>query len=104
MPLPDRLTKRLRLDLPILQAPMAGAQGAALAVAVSRAGGLGAIPCAMLTAETARREVQLFRQQTDRPLNLNFFCHARPAPDPARLAAWKARLAPQYRSAALCLV
>ncbi len=45
------LTRRLGIELPILQAPMAGVQGAELAVAVSEAGALGALPCAMLTPE-----------------------------------------------------
>ena len=36
------------IQLPIIQAPMAGAQGSALAVAVSNAGALGSLPCAML--------------------------------------------------------
>ena len=41
---------RLALDVPIIQAPMAGVQGSALAIAVSSAGGLGSLPCAMLDA------------------------------------------------------
>jgi nitronate monooxygenase len=40
--------------LPIVQAPMAGAQGAALAIAVCEAGGLGSLPCAMLTPAELR--------------------------------------------------
>ncbi|HLH53551.1 MAG TPA: nitronate monooxygenase, partial [Verrucomicrobiae bacterium] len=45
------------IELPIIQAPMAGVQGSALAVAVSNAGGLGSLPCAMLTPETMRKEL-----------------------------------------------
>ncbi len=96
-----RIQELLGIDLPILQAPMAGAQGAAMAIAVSEAGGLGALPCAMLSAEQRDREWSTIRAATARPVNLNFFCHAPPAPDPARLAAWRARLAPLYREAAL---
>ena len=43
------LQRLLGIELPIIQAPMAGVQGSALAIAVSNAGGLGSLPCAMLT-------------------------------------------------------
>src|SRR5688572_19905793 len=66
------------IDLPIIQAPMAGAQGSALAVAVSNAGGLGSLPCAMLDAEAMRQELAAIRAQTTKPFNVNFFCHAQP--------------------------
>jgi nitronate monooxygenase len=92
-----RLLDLFGIEHPIVQAPMAGAQGAALAVAVSKAGGLGSLPCALLMIEQARTEVQIIRQQTDRPFNLNFFCHRPPAPDAAREAKWVERLAPYRR-------
>jgi nitronate monooxygenase len=91
------LEELLGIDLPIIQAPMAGVQGSALAVAVSRAGGLGSLPCAMLAAEAMRRELSAFRAQTTRPINVNFYCHAMPAPDPEREARWRALLAPYFR-------
>jgi nitronate monooxygenase len=97
----DRFLTVLGITLPILQAPMAGAGDHRLAVAVAQAGGLGAIPCAMLTPARIREEVAAFRAQTDAPLNLNFFCHAAQVPDPASLAAWQHRLAPYYREAGL---
>ena len=94
---PDRrLLDLFGCELPIVQAPMAGAQASALAVAVSQAGGLGSLPCALLSLEQMRAELQIIRQQTDRPFNLNFFCHRPPAPDAAREAAWIERLA-RYR-------
>ena len=96
-----KLLNLLGITLPILQAPMAGAGDHRLALAVARAGGLGALPCAMLTPERIREEVAAFRQQTDAPLNLNFFCHTAPGSDPARLAAWQQRLAPYYREMGL---
>jgi nitronate monooxygenase len=92
-----RLLDLFGIEHPIVQAPMAGCQGAALAVAVSKAGGLGSLPCALLSVEQMRSELQIMRQQTDRPFNLNFFCHEPPAPDAAREAAWIERLAP-YRA------
>lgn len=82
------------IELPIVQAPMAGIQGSAMAVAVSNAGGLGSLPCAMLTPDTLRSELQAITAQTTRPWNLNFFCHTPPAPDAAREARWRAALAP----------
>ncbi|WP_312934774.1 nitronate monooxygenase [Pseudomonas sp.] len=94
---PDtRILDLFGIELPILQAPMAGASGSALAIAVGRAGGLGALPCAMLDADQTRAEVTAFRQACTGPLNLNFFCHQPPEPDAARAEAWKQALARYY--------
>jgi len=90
------LSQLLGISLPILQAPMAGVQGSALAIAVSNAGGLGALPCAMLGPEALRKELAALRAQTERPFNVNFFCHAPPPPDAARDAAWRERLQPYF--------
>lgn len=84
------------IELPIVQAPMAGVQGSALAVAVSNAGGLGSLPCAMLGADALRQELAAIRSQTDRPFNVNFFCHAPPQASAARDAAWRDALAPYF--------
>ncbi len=90
------LQQHLGIELPIIQAPMAGAQGSALAVAVSNAGGLGSLPCAMLTVEAMKAELAAIKAGTTRPFNVNFFCHTPPAPDAAREDAWRAALAPYY--------
>ena len=95
------LQQLLGIDLPLLQAPMAGVQGSALAIAVCEAGGLGALPCAMLTPDTIRAEVAAIRAGTGRPFNLNFFCHQPPTPDDARESAWRTTLAPYYRELGL---
>jgi nitronate monooxygenase len=87
----------LGTDFPLIQAPMAGSQGSALAIAVSNAGGLGSLPCAMLDAQAMRKELEAIRAQTAKPCNVNFFCHVQPAPDAAREAAWRAALAPYYK-------
>lgn len=84
------------IDLPIIQAPMAGVQGSKLAVAVSNAGGLGSLPCAMLSLDAMRDELAAIKAQTAKPFNVNFFCHAPPTPDPEREARWLASLAPYY--------
>jgi nitronate monooxygenase len=81
---------------PIIQAPMAGANLAEMAIAVSRAGGLGSLPCGMLSVAAARRELELIRQQTIQPINANFFCHSVPPPEAARSRRWQARLQPYY--------
>src|SRR3954447_16222583 len=85
------------VDLPIIQAPMAGVQGCALAIAVSNAGGLGSLPCALLTPDAMRKELAAIRAQTDRPYNVNFFCHTPPAADARREEAWRETLAPYYK-------
>lgn len=84
------------IEVPVLQAPMAGVQVHALALAVNEAGGLGALPCAMLTQQQLREELQALRAGTRRPFNVNFFCHTPPPPDAAREAAWRQALAPYY--------
>lgn len=91
------LPELLGSELPIIQAPMAGSQGSALAVAVANVGGLGSLPCAMLGLDAMRGELVAFRSQSSKPLNVNFFCHTTPAPDAAREAKWQATLAPYYR-------
>jgi nitronate monooxygenase len=90
------LQSLLGIELPIIQAPMVGVQGSALAVAVSEAGGPGSLPCAMLSPEALRAELAAIRRQTDRSYNVNFFCHAPPAPGAGPEAAWRTALAPYY--------
>lgn len=90
------LQELLHIELPILQAPMAGVQGSALAIAVSNAGGLGALPCAMLDLEALRTELATIKAQTSKPFNVNFFCHAPPTLDTERENVWRAKLGPYY--------
>lgn len=92
----------LGIDIPLVQAPMAGVQGSALALAVSGARALGSLPAAMLTPEQLRSELAVLAA-SERPYNVNFFCHTPPVPDPAREAAWRAALAPFYAEAGLDL-
>ncbi len=95
------LTDLLGIEIPIVQAPMAGVQGSRLALAVSNAGALGSLPCALLSAEAVRKELGAIRTGTDRPFNVNFFCHVNPAPDPERDAAWRSALRPYYEELGL---
>lgn len=92
------LRELLGIELPIIQAPMAGVQGSALAVAVSNAGGLGSLPCAMLSLDALRNELATIRAQTTRPFNANFFCHVPPAVNAEREAAWRAALSPYFKA------
>ncbi len=93
----NRLARLLGIELPIIQAPMAGVQAGALAAAVSEAGGLGSLPCAMLTPETMASELELISARTRKPYNVNFFTHVPPPADAAREAKWRERLGSYYR-------
>ncbi len=96
-PWPDRrILDLFGIDLPIIQAPMAGSSTPEMAAAVSAAGGLGSMPAAMLSPDQLREAVGTIRAATNRAFNLNFFCHQPPADDPARDLAWRAALAPYY--------
>ncbi|WP_101068140.1 NAD(P)H-dependent flavin oxidoreductase [Roseovarius salinarum] len=94
---PDmRFCELLGLDHPVIQAPMAGTSGPALAAAVSNAGGLGSLGCATLPPQRLRDEMRALAERTNRPVNLNFFCHAEPKMDADRHAALMDALAPHY--------
>jgi nitronate monooxygenase len=94
---PDRrLLELFEIEVPIVQAPMAGAQGSELAAAVARAGGLGSIACSLLDDDAVRAEVAAFRAATHGRLNLNFFCHDPVPGDPAVDDAWNRTLAPYH--------
>jgi nitronate monooxygenase len=95
------LRSLLGIELPIIQAPMAGVQDGVLAVAVSEAGALGSLPCAMLGVDAMRREIVAIRSRTTKPFNVNFFCHRPPTPDAACEAAWRKLLAPYYEELGL---
>lgn len=75
---------------------MAGAQGAALAIAVCEASGLGSLPCAMLSAAQVRAEVAAIRAATSRPFGLNYFCHSPGVLDAAGSARWQQKLSPFF--------
>ena len=94
---PDRRIQDLfGIELPIVQAPMAGPTLADMVIGAAQAGALGSLPCAMLSPQQVREQHALIRAATDAPVNLNFFCHRSPSADPARDAIWRERLAPYY--------
>ena len=91
------LQRLLGIELPIVQAPMAGVQGSALAIAVSSAGGLGSLPCAMLGPDAMRSELVAIKAQCGVRFNVNFFCHVPPPVSAEREEGWRAALAPYYK-------
>lgn len=94
---PDRrILELFGIEHPLVQAPMAGANDAELAIAVSEAGGLGSLPCAMLTADGVRTGIETIRARTNRAFNVNFFCHAVPRPDAQAADRWRQRLSAYY--------
>ncbi|MCE0759266.1 nitronate monooxygenase [Marinobacter sp. G11] len=93
----NALTALFNVEKPIIQAPMAGVQDYRLAAAVSNAGGLGSLPCAMLGAEALREELKALNEATQQPYNLNFFAHTPPEPNEQQEANWQQALAPYYK-------
>lgn len=92
----DHARELLGVELPIIQAPMAGVQDSSLAIAVARAGGLGSLPCAMLSTDQLESELQIITSSINTPINLNFFCHSTPDPDPKADAQWQETLRPFF--------
>jgi nitronate monooxygenase len=90
------LTELLGIELPIIQAPMAGAQSSAMAIAVALAGGLGSLPCAMLSPDQIRSELAKIRAATDKPINVNFFCHEEPVTNAELDNRWREKLSRYY--------
>ncbi|CAL78230.1 putative 2-nitropropane dioxygenase [Bradyrhizobium sp. ORS 278] len=94
---PDRrFLDLVNTEHPIVLAPMAGVMDADLVIAVAQAGGLGSLPCAMLSADKVREQVRIIRQRVSAPVNTNFFCHTPVEADAAREAGWKRRLGAYY--------
>lgn len=91
------LCQILGTELPLIQAPMAGVQGSRLAIAISNTGALGSLPAAMLSASDLDQSLARLSEATDKPVNINFFCHQQPAEDSAAVASWQTHLEPYYR-------
>jgi nitronate monooxygenase len=90
------LLARIGIDLPIFQAPMAGTSTPAMAAAVSNAGALGAIGIAAESVEGAGKMIRATQALTNRPFNVNVFCHRPATANAAVEAAWIARLKPEF--------
>ena len=99
---PDRrLLDLFKSEFPIVLAPMAGVMDADLVIAAAQGGALGSLPCAMMSVEKAREQINIIRQRVSAPVNMNFFCHKAVDADPAREAGWKQRLGPYYKELGL---
>ena len=99
---PDRrLIDLFKIEFPIVLAPMAGVMDADLVIAAAQGGALGSLPCAMLSTEKAREQIQIIRQRVSAPVNMNFFCHKPVPADASREAAWKERLSPYHEELGL---
>src|SRR6202048_444790 len=99
---PDRrIIDLFKTEFPIVLAPMAGIMDADLVIAAAQGGALGSLPCAMISAEKTREQINIIRQRVTAPVNMNFFCHKPVDADPAREAGWKARLSPYYKELGL---
>jgi nitronate monooxygenase len=99
---PDRrLLDLFQTEFPIVLAPMAGVMDADLVIAASQGGALGSLPCAMLSVEKAREQLNIIRQRVSAPVNMNFSCHKAVDIDPKSDAQWKQRLVPYYKELGL---
>jgi nitronate monooxygenase len=95
---PDRrFLDLVKTEYPIVLAPMAGVMDTDLVIAVAQGGGLGSLPCAMLSAEKAREQVSIVRQRVSAPVCMNFFCHTPVEADASREAGWRRRLGAYYQ-------
>lgn len=86
----------LGVEHPLIQAPMAGVSTPTLAASVSNAGALGSLGFGASTVAEAREAIRQTRALTDKPFNLNLFCHRPAVPDPARDEHWITHLAPLF--------
>ena len=90
------LLETLDIDLPIIQAPMAGVSTPAMAAAVSNAGALGSIGIGASDCKAAAAMITHVRDRTARSFNVNVFCHQSPTENYALEAAWLERLRPYF--------
>jgi nitronate monooxygenase len=88
--------RELGIELPIIQAPMAGMSTPEMAAAVSNAGGLGSIGVGAVDADATHQMIAAVRARTGRPFQVNVFCHKPGVADAAREASWLARLEPDF--------
>jgi nitronate monooxygenase len=92
----NALVSKLGIELPLIQAPMAGVSTPEMAATVSNAGALGSVAVGTVDSDTARQLIAAVRSLTDRPFNVNVFCHQPAGADERRERAWLARLEPEF--------
>lgn len=86
----------LGISRPLIQSPMAGVQNSELTLAVCKAGALGSLPCAFLSADALEKELDRLSKATDQPYNLNFFCHSPQSVGQKEHSTWVKALLPFY--------
>ena len=91
-----RLEDLIGIEHPVIQAPMAGSATVELAAAVAEAGGLGSLGSATASPEALHEQAGRLRALTDRPFNLNFFCHDSPELSDLDAAGVREDLRPLY--------
>ena len=91
-----RITDLFGIERPVIQAPMAGANGPEMVIAVSEAGGLGSLPAALYSPRQLVDALDTVRAATRRPINVNFFAYTAAPDDAAKQNAWHERLSPYY--------
>jgi nitronate monooxygenase len=90
------LSELLGVDLPIIQAPMAGVSTPAMAAAVSSAGALGSIGVGATDAQGARDMIAAVRERSSLPFNVNVFCHRPARANSSVELEWIERLRPEF--------
>ncbi|BCI65648.1 NAD(P)H-dependent flavin oxidoreductase [Acetobacter aceti] len=90
------LMQRLSLEVPVVQAPMAGVSTPRLAAAVSEAGALGSLGIGAMTVSAARDAIRQTRQLTQRPFGVNVFCHESVSLPAREAADWLHWLKPEF--------
>lgn len=93
----EKIRHLLGAAKPFIQAPMAGVDTPEMAAQVAKSGGVGSLACAMLTPPQIIDAYAYIRQHTDKPFNLNFFCHHQPEKSDVQQERWKARLSGYYK-------
>jgi nitronate monooxygenase len=90
------IVQRIGLQLPVIQAPMAGTSTPALAAAVTNAGALGSISVGAVDATKAGEMIVALKALTDGPFNVNLFTHQPAQADPALERGWIEALRPVF--------
>lgn len=91
------LLKQFDQSVPLIQAPMAGVSTVGLAAAVNQAGAMGSLGLGHLSTAEAQQQIQALKAVTNKPFNVNFFCH-QPRPVSANAEQkWLTLLEPYFK-------
>lgn len=96
MTVSSSLLQQLQIQHPIFLAPMAGVSTPALAAEVSNAGGLGSLGLGASSIAVMRAQIEKTQSLTDKPFQVNFFCHQPALVDAEQEQVWIDYLRPQF--------